>query len=371
MRLFDAIYYDNVDEVFECIFAEEDVNLANEVGNRPVHAAARTGNVKILDILRRAGADMNSRGVNGNTALHFAAVAKQNAAVAYLLDHGLDPTVRNGKRLTPADICEKQLEEVSSNNRRERGLLIEMKKCLDDWILQRVSFLRSHPSANEATKKTSTPSQIGSEELVGKMVLEAVAPLIEQEAVKKRDTSLLPSKRRTSSSAATAESEIEQHESISSPTSSVPLLSRISSINSDEQAIQGGDGGMTPVSRTPSSPSTSSPRAGFYIQVDGEQIFVSLDNEDDDAEASSQDFVVEITPQAGQSLGMELQESDLFTRISALQPEGTAEFAGLRVGDLVLEINEISQKGKLVSEVSEALVEARTQQVPITVKVKR
>jgi ankyrin repeat protein len=51
---------------------------------------AESGNIRICELLIKAGGAVNTRGANGATALEFAAMNGQIDAVKYLVDHGAD-----------------------------------------------------------------------------------------------------------------------------------------------------------------------------------------------------------------------------------------------------------------------------------------
>jgi len=67
-----------------------------EVGyNTPLHTAASKGYGDILELLLKAGADLNARNQLGQTALHQAARQRFVPLVKALLAAGADPTVRD------------------------------------------------------------------------------------------------------------------------------------------------------------------------------------------------------------------------------------------------------------------------------------
>jgi hypothetical protein len=61
--------------------------------------------MNVLDTLRRGGLDVNARGASGWTALHYACLSYDAAAlyVPQLLARGADPCIPNGLGLTPLD----------------------------------------------------------------------------------------------------------------------------------------------------------------------------------------------------------------------------------------------------------------------------
>lgn len=67
-----------------------------EVGyNTPLHTAASKGYGDLLELLLKAGVDLNARNQLGQTALHQAARQRQIPLVKALLAAGADPTVRD------------------------------------------------------------------------------------------------------------------------------------------------------------------------------------------------------------------------------------------------------------------------------------
>jgi ankyrin repeat protein len=66
--------------------------------------AARNGRDDIARDLLEAGAAVNLRDHNGNTALHHAALGGATDAVSVLLEFGADPEARNGEGKRPADL---------------------------------------------------------------------------------------------------------------------------------------------------------------------------------------------------------------------------------------------------------------------------
>jgi uncharacterized protein len=87
--------------------APADGDPANELGVRPVHAAAAAHDRESLAALLEAGADPNARQQGGFTALHAAAHADDAEMAALLLSHGADPALRTDDGLDAAGVAER------------------------------------------------------------------------------------------------------------------------------------------------------------------------------------------------------------------------------------------------------------------------
>ena len=60
-----------------------------------LHIAAHRGNRRAVELLLKAGFDVNDQGDMGSTALHYAEYAKAGDVVALLLAHGASRDIRN------------------------------------------------------------------------------------------------------------------------------------------------------------------------------------------------------------------------------------------------------------------------------------
>jgi ankyrin repeat protein len=69
---------------------------------------ARIDPVAVLTLLAAHGADLDARGSNGETLLFFFARQGDPDAVRWLVEHGADPSLRNGRGLTAADVARGQ-----------------------------------------------------------------------------------------------------------------------------------------------------------------------------------------------------------------------------------------------------------------------
>ncbi|OIQ92587.1 phosphocholine transferase AnkX [mine drainage metagenome] len=67
----------------------------------PLSVAVRKGNLKAVDSLLAAGADVNAPDILGRTALHVAAFYNRKQIAALLLAHGADVKASDSEGLTP------------------------------------------------------------------------------------------------------------------------------------------------------------------------------------------------------------------------------------------------------------------------------
>jgi ankyrin repeat protein len=69
------------------------VNLTDVQGQTPLHIAAETGLMSMMEMLMSHGADIHRKDGNGRTALHICAVSGHKKCLAVLLDHSGDTLI--------------------------------------------------------------------------------------------------------------------------------------------------------------------------------------------------------------------------------------------------------------------------------------
>lgn len=80
----------------------------SRVGDTPLHIAAICGDIKAVDLLLDAGADINAQGETNYTALHYAVEQQHPEVVRLLLERGADKTARffdDGSGQTAAELA--------------------------------------------------------------------------------------------------------------------------------------------------------------------------------------------------------------------------------------------------------------------------
>ncbi|XP_018566618.1 acyl-CoA-binding domain-containing protein 6-like [Anoplophora glabripennis] len=106
--LVDYIKEGNVTEVKGCLKSPDVSALVNETdeeGLAPIHWAADSGFVKVLEVLIGAGADVNLKDSDGQTALHYASSCGQAECVKCLLRHGAQVDVTDNEGCTAASVA--------------------------------------------------------------------------------------------------------------------------------------------------------------------------------------------------------------------------------------------------------------------------
>ena len=81
-----------------------DITLINSEGQTPLHIAAALGNSAVLNRLLQATPDVSAVETSGNTPLHYAAEAGDLASFNALLTKGADPKIKNKDGYTAPDL---------------------------------------------------------------------------------------------------------------------------------------------------------------------------------------------------------------------------------------------------------------------------
>jgi len=155
---------------------------------------------------------------------------------------------------------------------------------------------------------------------------------------------------------------------------------------------------------------------GFYVEIDGKQVFVPEDYSDEDYMDSASEIGSENEKDEGiekpinvtasnsnsvntgsahdfenedstsepvwnhevmiglkcldGSLGIQLQEDGKYTKVSDMNPDGNAAASGVKIGDVLVQINDVSMEGMLLASVMTVLSEEKEKGI-LTLKLKR
>ena len=82
-------------------------------GRTPLFEAGAAGNLKAMNDLLKAGADVNAQDFEGDTLLHRAGYGDNVELVKWLLRHGANPKIKNVHGKTAGDIARENSESVS------------------------------------------------------------------------------------------------------------------------------------------------------------------------------------------------------------------------------------------------------------------
>ena len=97
------VWRERKDAVQKLLDRGADVNAQDNDGDAPLHGAAQTGNVEILDMLLDRGANPNLKNKQGGTPLMWAAVYGHEDAARWLMEHGADSSLKDNDGMTARD----------------------------------------------------------------------------------------------------------------------------------------------------------------------------------------------------------------------------------------------------------------------------
>ena len=92
-ELFHAIQKNDIDSVTQSLNKNTNINNLNENGDSPLLAAARIGNLKVMDLLLEHGANINQLDARKRDILNIAISHKNTKLARWALDNKIDPTM--------------------------------------------------------------------------------------------------------------------------------------------------------------------------------------------------------------------------------------------------------------------------------------
>jgi ankyrin repeat protein len=136
----------DVRRVAELLASGADPNGTDPSGERPLHAAARSGQAEAARLLLEAGADVDATDAHGNTPLGRAVYEYRNEnheryapVLDVLLEHGADPDKKNRSGISP-----QKLANIVGNT--------NIKQVLKEAIARAAG-----PTLSKKTSKKSSP----------------------------------------------------------------------------------------------------------------------------------------------------------------------------------------------------------------------
>ena len=122
-----AIYHSPIAFIRTLLELGADPNYVDDAGFPSLIAALsctdRPDRYEILELLLSFGADIQQRGINDYTPLHYAANLQDIPALGLLLEHGADPNAR-----TTIDECATALEEAELLGRKAAAEFLRQVK---------------------------------------------------------------------------------------------------------------------------------------------------------------------------------------------------------------------------------------------------
>uniref|UniRef100_A0A8C3GVI5 Ankyrin repeat domain 6 n=1 Tax=Corvus moneduloides TaxID=1196302 RepID=A0A8C3GVI5_CORMO len=134
-RLLVAAYKGQVENVVQLINRGAKVAVTKH-GRTPLHLAAHKGHLHVVQVLLKAGCDLDIQDDAGDTALHVAAALNHKKVVKLLLEAGADASVVNNAGQTPLEVARQHnnpevallLTKASQVSRFNRGRSLRKKR---------------------------------------------------------------------------------------------------------------------------------------------------------------------------------------------------------------------------------------------------
>nr|XP_022287229.1 protein phosphatase 1 regulatory subunit 12A-like isoform X3 [Crassostrea virginica] len=192
-----------------------------KTGATALHVAAAKGYMKVMSILLKAGADVNSQDYDGWTPLHAAAHWGQEEACKTLVDHMCDMQIKNNGGQTPYDVADSDVLKLLEELERKQASRKDEKESQNEIIPTRGQHQkRRNPIANdnsaESERSSVTRMSVDQKHNVNVKTVEQERAALE--AALQSPTEEEEKVFKGSSSSASSEESSEEHDSQSSQT---------------------------------------------------------------------------------------------------------------------------------------------------------
>jgi len=365
----EAVLANNLNDLYGAIFSDCDVNLANDRGNTPLHASCFLDvPITFACLLLRAGAKPSARNLLGQTPLHFAAASsKDGALVELLLRSGADPLARDNHGATPRDMSKSS----------------KAAEVLDAWLLDAWNeFLTLDPDAKPPSPQGKSPRSA----LKPSPMAAPVEALLQSLQALRASTAENHSLASNGHGNGNGNGHGHGNDGDGVLPSFVPAIppSPTGSLR-DAQTLSLPQPLLPPPLPPPLPllPADSNEDArGFFVLVDGASVFVPAPNftvpatqpdlsahpvENEDplehllALQTVESFAtIVLDDEKDQSIGMLVREADVVAVIARVLAGSKASLAGIRKGDLLVQVNGQSCAGLSIEAVSRLLKSDRT-----------
>ncbi len=124
------------DELVNCIKFVKSLKEFDFAGNSALHYACINGNIAAVKLLVEKGADINMKvRRSGNTALHLACLHKHQEIISFLISSGVDHTLLNNLEQTPLEI--RDISELGKADLKDRVAICEFVKAEIDKLVSK------------------------------------------------------------------------------------------------------------------------------------------------------------------------------------------------------------------------------------------
>nr|XP_034333845.1 protein phosphatase 1 regulatory subunit 12C isoform X5 [Crassostrea gigas] len=184
-----------------------------KTGATALHVAAAKGYTKVMSILLKAGADVNSQDYDGWTPLHAAAHWGQEETCKLLVEHMCDMQLKNNAGQTPYDVADSEVLKLLEELERKQASQKDLKDSQNEIIPTRGQHQKR--SRSDSTRSSVTRMSVDQKHNVNVKTVEQERAALE--AALQSPTEEEEKVLKSSSSSASEEESSEDSESKSQP----------------------------------------------------------------------------------------------------------------------------------------------------------